>query len=471
MDNIILLSSDPRNLINHTAETRNRELAIALTWQANPEFQKLVMAHANMVELCMRHSVYESFSLLPGTTQERILRHLCSIPEADYKDAKRYEDAKNHAKFILDDAEAEIAKHLWMIFLVSVNIVSYSMSIPGHLKELNGEPFTPAKWELPDVDTNWAQWCAIQLQVTNEDTRDKIYEFVNWFWQHGDRNMSTMPALPKKIEIAHKIYCLLQLTTLLPKKAEAACNAINDLIVAQQNTCCNSKLEVMRMKPEVEFLRRRAGTTGDTTSAPYKEFSPTHHPFTAYDIADWCTGYNEAGGNEAPPEDLRIYELDRLCDAFLYEYFTKMDDRNWQNPDGSPIKDPLGHILSAFEEWRGEQLSLVANERACEFDEKGYPCDNGIYQSVLTLSKEKYTVWYEEERCTFDTDPIYEVYEVAGLIGKAKPESYRYIICEDESRQILLRLNPEIIPAKLYEMAVIEEGFINKGLQKAKTNH
>lgn len=470
MDNNILLLSDPRNLINHTAETRNRELAIALAWPANPEFQQFIMPHANMIELCMRHSVYESYSLLPGITQERILRHLCSIPEADYEDAKRYEDVKNHAKFMLDDAEAEIAKHLWMIFLMSVNIISYDRSIPGHLKELNGEPFIPAEWQLPDVKANWAKWCAAQMQDTNADTRDKILELVDWFLQHGDRNMSTMPALPKKIEIAHKIYCLLQLTTSLSKKAEAACNAINDLVVAQQNTCCNSKLEVMRMKPEVEFLRYRAGTMGDATSAPYKEFSPTHHPFTAYDIADWCTGYNEAGDTAipAPPKDERVYKLDRLCDAFLYEYFTRMDNSNWLDPDGSPINDPLGHILSAFEEWRTAQLLLLTDERAYEFNEKGYPEDNGLYQSVLSLSSEKFAVWYDDNRSTFEMDAMFEVYEVAGLNGQSRPELYRKIISDENERWILLHLNPEIIPAQLYTMAAIEEDFANKELQKTE---
>ena len=106
---------------------------------------------------------------------------------------------------------------------------------------------------------------------------------------------------------------------------------------------------------------------------PYTTFSPERHPTSAFHLALWRTSLSENRGKL----------LEKLHWKFIEWYFTRMEAAGWKNPDETHIDNALKHILDAFTGWRMRELAKPKGERACEFDDNGFPTDIGAFQPYL----------------------------------------------------------------------------------------
>lgn len=105
----------------------------------------------------------------------------------------------------------------------------------------------------------------------------------------------------------------------------------------------------------------------------YATFSPERHPTSAFHLALWRTSLSENRGKL----------LEKLHWKFIEWYFTRMEAAGWKNPDETHIDNALKHILDAFTGWRMRELAKPKGERACEFDDNGFPTDIGAFQPYL----------------------------------------------------------------------------------------
>jgi len=130
----------------------------------------------------------------------------------------------------------------------------------------------------------------------------------------------------------------------------------------------------------------------------YQEFSPSHHPTNPMHLAEWhlslfAHDYTRSMPVYVGPDPSRSAGLGLLSDAFIREFFTKMDARGWKNADGTPIGNALKFTLDSFDEWRHAQLALPPNQRSCEFGDDGFPKELGVYNDYLWVAW-RYFNWF-----------------------------------------------------------------------------